>query len=468
MTSPLKLPGVNGQRQGLARLLCLGCFAGLIAITSTRIAPSDEAALATAVLHRPSKAPDRIILSWTADPATTQTVTWRTDKGASRAIAQIALAEDGPDFAKKAQEVAAATSPFRSDLGEANFHSVRFTGLQPDTMYAYRVGDGWNFSEWHQFRTASDQPRPLTFIYGGDAQNDILSHWSRVIRTAYSHAPDARFIIHAGDLANTGLRDYEWGEWFRAAGWINAIVPSLPTPGNHEYPRSGDNTRSLAPHWRAQFSLPENGPSGLEETCYYLDIQGVRIVSLNSNERLEEQTRWLDALLSGPRLAWTVLAFHHPLFSAAKNRDNRKLRDLWQPVFDKHRVDLVLQGHDHTYGRSNLVSGVNVRARSGTVYVVSVSGPKMYEVNRQPWMARAAERTQLFQIVRIAGNTLRYEARTPRGLLYDAFELRKRSGRPNSLVNRIPATPERLGLSTAAPVSSARLMKKPGMSHLEE
>jgi hypothetical protein len=105
---------------------------------------------------------------------------------------------------------------------------------------------------------------------------------------------------------------------------------------------------------------------------------------------------------------------------------------------------LVLTGHDHTYARSNLVSGTNMVDKSGTVYVVSVSGPKMYQVDREDWMARTAARTQLFQVVRIDGNKLRYESRTARGVLYDAFELTKQgAGRANKLVNRIPATPER-------------------------
>jgi hypothetical protein len=58
-------------------------------------------------------------------------------------------------------------------------------------------------------------------------------------------------------------------------------------------------------------------------------------------------------------------------------------------------------------------------------------------------MVRAAEDTQLFQVVRIDGDKLSYESRTPRGVLYDAFELRKRKGRPNQLIERVPDTPER-------------------------
>ena len=58
---------------------------------------------------------------------------------------------------------------------------------------------------------------------------------------------------------------------------------------------------------------------------------------------------------------------------------------------------------------------------SGTVYVVSVSGPKMYDISNDPWMQRKARNTQLFQIISIQDDKLSYEAFTAHGELYDAF-----------------------------------------------
>lgn len=391
------------------------------------------------VLHRPTPIPDRIILTWAGDPTTTQAVTWRTDESVKSPMAEIAEAGDGPEFVKKAVGHSATSETFQSDLNTARYHSVRFTQLKPGTMYAYRVGDGFNWSEWNQFRTAEANRAPVEFLYVGDAQNDIYQLWSRLIRQGYSEAPKARFIVHAGDLVNKATRDAEWGEWHAAAGWINRSVVAFPTPGNHEY-----GTKQLTTHWRPQFTLPENGVAGLEETNYYLDIQGVRMVALNSNRMQKEQAEWLDKLLTNNPNRWTVLTFHHPVYSAARSRDNKDLRAMWQPIFDKHRVDIVLTGHDHTYARSNLRTGVNTQEGSaGTVYVVSVSGPKMYTLDREPWMQRAAENTQLCQIIRISGDTLQYEARTARGVLYDAFDLHKQDGKPNQLVNKVPQTAER-------------------------
>ena len=59
----------------------------------------------------------------------------------------------------------------------SKFHTVNFTNLKPDTKYLYRVGDGANWSEWFEFETASNKAEPFSFVYVGDAQNDIKEHW---------------------------------------------------------------------------------------------------------------------------------------------------------------------------------------------------------------------------------------------------------------------------------------------------
>lgn len=429
-------------------------------------------------IYKPTPLPDRVILSWIGDPARTQAVTWRTDTTITEGVAEIAESEPGPQFAPKAQRVTATTELLESDASAAHYHSVNFENLKPKTKYAYRVGDKVNWTEWFQFTTASEQPEPFSFIYFGDAQNSIRMHWSRVVREAFSDAPKARFMLHAGDLINSANLDAGWGEWFYAGGWLNAMIPNVCTPGNHEYSRDG-LARKLSRHWRPQFALPTNGPEGLEETVYSLDFQGARVISLNSNEEQERQIEWLEKTLADNPNRWTLVTFHHPVYSAKRNRDNPQIRAWWKPVFDKYRVDLVLNGHDHSYARTgfdvpddvgglsgkisallqknspglaalkdivgtvNEPTGATVQSsEGGTVYVVSVSGPKMYEVDRQPYMKRAGEGIQLYQIIHVDGDRLRYEARTATGELYDGFTLVKRPGGKNDLIEQVPETPE--------------------------
>ncbi|MEM9588829.1 MAG: metallophosphoesterase family protein, partial [Planctomycetota bacterium] len=267
-----------------------------------------------AAVYRPSAMPDRICLSWTGDPATSISVTWRTSDDVLQSVAEWGLATDGPSFRNSVGRVLGTSQPLKTDLGLAKYHEATISGLEPKTKYLYRVGDGVNWSEWSEFQTASSTSDPFSFVYFGDAQNDIKSHWSRVMRNAFRDAPRAAFFLHAGDLVNRAESDAEWGEWFYAGGFIHRSIPAIAIPGNHEMAKrpglSGVfSARRLSHHWRPTFAFPLNGPQlpdgpggaarSLDESCYYIDHQGVRFVCLNSNHYQSEQVEWLDQVLAG-------------------------------------------------------------------------------------------------------------------------------------------------------------------------
>jgi 3',5'-cyclic AMP phosphodiesterase CpdA len=422
---------------------------------------------AVELAHAPTPLPERVVLTWSGDPATTQSVTWRTDTSVQAAVAEFAVA-NANGRALQTLSVDAETSYFKSDLNEAHYHSLTFENLQPDTLYTYRVGDGVNWSEFYHFRTASDRPAPFSFIYFGDAQNEVKTHWSRVFREAFRDAPRAAFTLHAGDLINEDAFDAEWGEWHGAPAWVNGTIPVIATPGNHEYYRLDPVVEGepgipmVSNHWRPQFAFPvQNVPRGLEETTYYIDYQGVRVISLDSNKERQAQVGWLRGVLTNNPNRWTIITFHHPIFSPASDRDNRELRELWKPVFDEFKVDLVLNGHDHTYARTGelgdkdivvpatIDSALDTRnvpegyqqaydPEIGTVYVVSVSGPKMYDITKGEFAKRTAENTQLYQIIEIDDKALNFKAYTATGQLYDAFSLEKSAGNPNRLREILP------------------------------
>lgn len=456
----------SGARNGLTALIVASlCWATLCATTREEAAApgGPPVPVRLADEYAPTRMPDRVILTITENPARSMAVTWRTSREVGQGIAQIAPAGPGPDFAAEPTEIQASKEDLKTDLGHARYHSVTFESLSPKTKYAYRVGDGANWSEWFHFTTAADAPEPFSFIYFGDAQNDVKSLWSRVVREAWSDAPKARFLLHAGDLINHANADAEWAEWFSAGGWANGMTPNVLVAGNHEYARRLDTKQALSGHWRPQFTLPLNGPTEFPETVYSFDYQGVRVIVLDSNVARTPQAAFLETKLKDNPCRWTVVSLHAPIFSTAKSRDNASIREAYKPLFDKYRVDLVLQGHDHTYGRTglnvppgvaaefpdgttveNLAEGVSgVSPGAGTVYVVSVSGPKMYRLDTKPFMKRSAENTQLYQIIHIDGDQLRYEARTAVGDLYDAFTLKKRAGQANELVEQVPDLPER-------------------------
>ena len=123
-------------------------------------------------------------------------------------------------------------------------------------------------------------------------------------------------------------------------------------------------------------------------------------------------------------------------------RANTEIRSHWKPILEEFNVDLALQGHDHTYARGaiyekpvvieNNDGGSNI---IGPVYVVSVSGAKMYSLDKSGWskfgatQGKTGERIQLFQHISIDGDRLIYRSFDATGAIFDSFELLKENGK---------------------------------------
>lgn len=380
--------------------------------------------------YAPSSVPDRIILTLSGNPATERAVSWRTDNDLNHAVAQIAIANGAPDQESRSTTLSGVTALLNTKHFDSYHHHVVFQDLIPNTQYIYRVGDGASWSEWLQFRTSSNEIKPFSFIYLGDAQNDIKSRWSTVIRQAFRNKPNADFILHAGDLVNNDDSDYEWGQWFDAGSWINGVIPSIATPGNHEY-----SSKKLSPFWRHHFVLPENGPDALQhsETVYYVDYQGTRFISLDTNAMEYEkgknehaQKAWLEKVLSDNPNRWTVIFHHHPMHSGTTKRPGHQgLQRSFKSVYEKYNVDLVLQGHDHGYARGSALSDMGMeKNHNSPMYVVSVSGPKMYE-GEVNWAKVNGNNKQLYQVIDVDYEKIVFRAYLANGELFDAFVLVK-------------------------------------------
>lgn len=408
--------------------------------------------------------PERVALTWSGSVSTTQSVTWRTKKEVENPVAQITIATPSPNLENTAETIAATTQIVDADsLAPYFYHTVRFSGLESGTLYVYRVGsEGGEWSSWNQFRTAGGKPKPFTFTYIGDMQNDIHSKGSRTVRAAYAKSPESKFMLFVGDFVDKAQSDTEWGEWFDAMGWIPSVMPIVPVLGNHEYgafnlKKDGENF--LSKFWRPQFDLPVNGLEGQEEAVYYIDYHNVRLVVMNaqaalaSPEQLSSQTKWLRGILENTKQKWKILSFHHSLFSArdGNHGDYPDLRNIWGPLFEEYGVDLVLTGHDHVYSRG---SGISFNkefkeGETGPVYVVSVAGRKMYGiVPERRWMDRAGVNAQFFQTIEISGDTLRFRSYSVDDVLYDSFDIVKASSnqKENQFVEHISSetTPEYL------------------------
>jgi acid phosphatase type 7 len=429
--------------------------AALACLAAAGAAPAQPAPHSPGAPYAARNLADRIVLSPGADPSTQMAIAYRTDTAQAATEVQLAPGLDGPSLEAFAKPVGGTVQPIETDNGKALYHQARFTGLTPDTAYVYRVRGSAGWSEWLQFRTAAKGFKPFTFLYLGDTQNGILSLGSRVIRQAYQSTSSPALMLHAGDLVaqrDDMIHDDEWGEWTQAGGYNFSTVPQMPATGNHEYVEildsAGREIRQLGPHWSKQFALPANGAAGVEATTYYSDYQGVRFVVLDGTAaldlgKIDVQTAWLDKVLAEPGPLWRIVVFHQPIYTCARPQDTAALKAAWAPVFERRNVDLVLQGHDHCYSRLSSAKGKDDAKRrhdasepQGPVYLVSVTGKKMYALNDRALTQpdRVAEDTQLYQVVTVEKDRIGFEARTARGALYDAFELKRGADGRNRLV----------------------------------
>lgn len=395
--------------------------------------------------------PERVIVNLTAEPATSLAFTWRTPRDAAgQGFIEYAPLGPGPDFARHAVRLPAqreAADFVTRDDGpvSADYYSVVLSGLTPSAEYAYRVGREGAWSPWRRTRTAEATNAPFVFLYLGDVQNDIRSMGGLAVRRALSETPDAAFVLYTGDLINRADNDVEWGEWFGMAVDAHASLPSLMTPGNHEYSRPAEGAeQQLAPQWRRQFTLPANGPApNVMETAYRVDHQGVRLIALDADmfdespSAAQAQLAWLERELAGAGDRWKVVFLHYPLYSTARGRDSEDLRAALQPILDRHHVALVLAGHDHTYGRGRPHA-------QGPVYMVSNVGPKQYVLGDIDWAERRGSGIQVYQRVEVTPQSLTVRAYTQDGELYDAFRLDRDGRGPAALTDMRPDRPELL------------------------
>ncbi|HSB94751.1 MAG TPA: metallophosphoesterase family protein, partial [Flavitalea sp.] len=309
----------------------------LLLVSLTNVLNAQSAAV---TLYPPTPDPDRVVLNVTADLSNSLAINWRTCDTVKTGFAEIMPVTADPRETKNASRYPAKTESFELQQKTASYHSVSISNLIPNTTYMYRVGSGEHWSEWFHVKTASASKEKVSFMYFGDVQAGIKPFWSRVIRQAYAKMPDANLVLYAGDIVNRGFNDHEWGELFDAGNFIHSIIPGMMSPGNHEHADNAKGENQLTTLWRPQFNLPENGPAGLEETCYYSDVQGVRFISLNSQaiwfggDLMEKQKTWLHTILKSNPNKWTCIVFHHPVYSVKANRDNTNMREQFQPIFD--------------------------------------------------------------------------------------------------------------------------------------
>jgi len=328
-------------------------------------------------------------------------VTWYSDIDSPQAL-QVAKASDmtGTEFPTTATTFPAAGSLTSS--GEQR-RSATMTGLAENTDYVYRVGNvtnGWSDTESFSTQTFSGD---YDFLFVGDPQigasgnvaNDQAG-WVDTMNVAEAAFPTSEMIFSAGDQVENAGNEAQYNA-FLAPDQLREI-PLVPTNGNHDV-----GSKAYEQHYTVPNNDPTAGPASNANSSggdYWFTYKDVLYMNINSNNQdLTTHKAFLERVMAeqGAAAKWTVLAFHHSVYSVASHQNDDsiiKLRAALPPIISDLGIDLVLQGHDHNYTRTYLMEGsdranatelpgqTEVTANEGEVLYItanSASGSKYYD-----------------------------------------------------------------------------------------
>lgn len=256
----------------------------------------------------------------------------------------------------------------KNDTINSDYYSnkVTVTGLKEDTTYYYQVMKDGEWSDIYTYQTKSFSD--FSFLYVGDpqigassdAQSDATS-WNNVLNQATSQH-DVSFMVSAGDQINNTNGDSE-GEY---CGYLGATalrsLPVATTIGNHDSKNPNYSYHFNYPN--SQFGAPRGYNQGVTAagTDYYYSYGNVLFIVLDTNNYncATHENVIRKAIKSNPDAKWRVVTFHQDIYGAAKDHsdsDGMILRTQLTPLMDKYNIDVVLQGHDHTYSRTYQLTG---------------------------------------------------------------------------------------------------------------
>ena len=257
-------------------------------------------------------------------------------------------------------------------------NKVTITELKENTTYYYQCLVDGKWTSVKKFKTGDTSN--FSFLYVGDpqigaskgqtptesseaqsadiaARNDAFS-WNKTLTAAISDHSDVDFIVSAGDqINNTGDDNGQEREY---AGFLSADVlsnvPVAPTIGNHD---------SKFANYQNHFNVPnayteeQNAtPAGND---YYYTYGDVLFIVLNTNNYncADHEALIKKAEQAAPNAKWKIVTFHHDIYGSGydhSDSDGIVLRTQLTTLLDKYDIDVVLQGHDHTYSRSYMLT----------------------------------------------------------------------------------------------------------------
>ena len=299
------------------------------------------------------------------------TVVWTTDKPCKSWV-EFSKKEDGKNFYSQLPRKAYASQDGLCCVD--TLHRVTVTGLEKNTTYFYRVlsqevkellpyrpvlGNIVSTDIWKKpltFTTLDGRQETLSMVMINDihGKNDLQK---KLLEMAPPQNVD--MVVFCGDMCNyiNKQSDIFTGFLDTSVGLFASRKPFVYVRGNHE-------TRGA---YARNFFRYLAGPEG---KFYYAFTYGpIRFVVLDSGEDkpdtdveysglvdfdnyILEQKKWLARELESPEFraaSFRVVLSHIP-FGKGGWYGSERLRKQLLPLLEGARIDLMLSGHNHTFG----------------------------------------------------------------------------------------------------------------------
>jgi hypothetical protein len=319
---------------------------------------------------------DSLFLTWQRDPTTTMTIQWiGTESKTNRDIEYSLVGEDDWASAKTSLKTYPDT--------DLKVHRCELTSLIPGGEYQFRIGPTGSVQ---RFRTMpAKATNTMQFVSGGDAGTG--SH--AIATNILAARQEPYFALLGGDLAyDNGTSPRTFLRFLRnySQHMIDPQgrrVPMIACIGNHEVAGGYKGTRAKSPSYLSVFDGFYS-----EKTYGVLDIGDYMSLVLLDTGHIApiegEQTDWLEQTLADRSDRQHLLVANHvPAYpshrpyandtNAGTGADNRKH---WSPLFEKYKVDVVLEHHDHTFKRTFPMTDGHID-KNGVIYLGDGSWGKL-------------------------------------------------------------------------------------------
>jgi hypothetical protein len=216
--------------------------------------------------------------------------------------------------------------------------------------------------------SGSPQPAPKTLVAVGDI-GSCDSQADDAVAQLVDELPGT--IATLGDTAYERGSDQEFAQCFNPS-WGPMKSRIHPTVGNHEYLTDGA---------AGYFDYFGSSAGTRGQGWYSYNLGAWHVVVLNSNcsfvgcQPGSPQLDWLRSDLARADAHCLLAYWHHPRWSSGRHGSTTAVQPFWDAL-ERAGVDVILNGHDHTYERV-LADGVQQ-------FVVGTGGRSLYRFSKSP------------------------------------------------------------------------------------